>query len=157
MQITAKPLIAALAAGTLFGSGLAVAGMTQPRIVQDFLDPFGHWNPALMFVMGCALLVAMVGFRLAFRRSKPFWAGQFHLPTARDLDAPLLIGSALFGIGWGLGGYCPGPAIASLPSLNTGVLVFVAAMMASTFATHYLRTRNRVKTPVANLEISPAE
>lgn len=157
MQFTAKPLIAAVAAGTLFGSGLAISGMTQPRIVQDFLDPFGHWNPALLFVMGCALLVAMAGFRLTFRRSRPFWAGKFHLPIARDLDAPLLIGSALFGIGWGLGGFCPGPAIASISSLNGGVWVFLAAMMVGTFATHYLRTRNRLRTSVTQLEISAAE
>ncbi len=116
-------------AGVLFSVGLAVAGMTQPQKVIGFLDFFGAWDPSLMFVMVGAIAVNLVLFRLTMRTKGPVYAPRFQVPTRRDLDARLIGGSALFGVGWGLAGFCPGPAIASLPAATPSVLVFVAAMV----------------------------
>lgn len=121
-------LLAALAAGLLFGIGLALAGMTDPSVVLGFLDLFGRWNPALLFVMGGAVTVTFIGYRLVFARGAPLLAPRFMVPALTHIDAPLAAGAALFGVGWGLAGYCPGPVIASLVSLNTDVLLFAAAM-----------------------------
>jgi uncharacterized membrane protein YedE/YeeE len=120
----------ALAAGLLFGAGLALGGMTDPAVVLGFLDVAGAWNPTLAFVMGGALAVTTLGYRLAFYRARPLLAGRFSLPRASAIDARLLGGAALFGIGWGLAGYCPGPALASLASAHAGTAVFVLAMLA---------------------------
>lgn len=109
-------MLMALCVGLLFGFGLSLGGMTQPAVVLGFLDIFGHWNPQLAFVMGGAVLTTMIGFRLVWKRSRPLFDEKFQLPTAKDLDFRLVAGSATFGIGWGLGGYCPGPALASLSS-----------------------------------------
>jgi len=123
--------IVPLLAGVLFGIGLAVSGMTDTRVVLGFLDLAGDWNPALMFVMGGALAVTVPGFHLLLKkRNAPLLCDCYNLPENTSVDKPLLIGSAIFGIGWGLYGYCPGPAIASLGSLNTEPVVFVAAMLA---------------------------
>ena len=116
-------------AGLLFGLGLAVSGMTDPAVVLGFLDLAGAWNPALLFVMAAAVPVTFLGYRLAFRRGRPWVATSFDLPKSRALDRPLLLGAALFGAGWGLAGYCPGPALASLPALMPGTLAFLAAMV----------------------------
>ncbi|MFA5940318.1 MAG: DUF6691 family protein [Sinimarinibacterium sp.] len=117
----------ALLSGTLFGIGLAVSGMTDPNKVKNFLDLAGTWDPSLAFVMGAALLVATPGFRLVLRQPRPLYAAMFQLPNATDLDVRLIAGSAIFGIGWGLGGYCPGPAITSLSTFSSGsLLVFVS-------------------------------
>ncbi len=119
--------------GVLFGAGLVLSGMTQPSKVLGFLDvaaiPAGTWDPTLMFVLGGAVLTTFIGYRLVWRRTHPICATRFQLPTATALDMPLLSGAAMFGIGWGLAGYCPGPALASLvyPTLHT--LAFVAAML----------------------------
>jgi len=123
------PLLA-LAAGLLFGAGLALGGMTDPAVVLGFLDVAGAWNPALAFVMGGALAVTFVGYRLVFRRARPLLADAFALPRTHAVDAHLLGGAALFGAGWGLAGYCPGPAIASLPAAHLGTAAFVLAMLA---------------------------
>ncbi len=106
-----------------------------------FLDVAGRWNPALAAVMAGALIVAGVGFRLALRGARPAWAETFRIPTATAIDARLLGGAALFGLGWGLAGYCPGPALASLAGADTGTLVFVAAMLAGMAATRALLRR----------------
>jgi uncharacterized membrane protein YedE/YeeE len=119
----------ALFAGALFGAGLVVAGMTDPAKVQGFLDLAGHWDPSLAFVMGAALCITLPVFQMLKRRQGPLLAERFFLPTRTDLDRPLLIGSALFGIGWGLAGLCPGPAIANLASGSAPVLAFVLAMV----------------------------
>ena len=124
-----QSLFAALAAGLLFGVGLSLAGMTDPSVVLGFLDLFGRWNPSLLFVMGGAVTITFIGYRLAFARGAPLFAPRFTLPALPHIDAPLVIGAALFGLGWGLAGYCPGPVIASLVSFNTDVLLFVAAMV----------------------------
>jgi uncharacterized membrane protein YedE/YeeE len=123
-----KAALAAIGAGLTFGLGLGFAGMTQPSKVIGFLDVFGAWDPSLMFVMVGALAVHVVLSRLIRRRERPLLAARFHLPTARDIDSKLVAGSALFGIGWGLGGFCPGPAIVGLGSGAASAIVFVGAM-----------------------------
>jgi uncharacterized protein len=122
-------ILSALFAGLLFGAGLALAGMTDPSVVLGFLDIAGRWNPALLFVMAGAVIVTFVGYRLALARPRPLLAQRFLLPSVTQIDAPLIVGAALFGLGWGLAGYCPGPAVASLVSGNVDVLMFVAAMV----------------------------
>ena len=118
-----------LLAGVLFGTGLLISGMVNPAKVQNFLDLFGSWDPSLAFVMGGAIAVTMPGFWLAQKRETPFFSDIFHLPQRSDYDAHLVVGAATFGIGWGLGGFCPGPAITALPLAATGTLVFVPAML----------------------------
>ncbi len=110
--------IAALISGLLFGVGLAVAQMTNPTKVISFLDVTGNWDPSLALVMGAAFFVALLGFKLTAQRAGPLFDEKFRLPTRTDLDKPLVLGAALFGAGWGLAGYCPGPVIASLGLLN---------------------------------------
>ena len=125
-----RMLLAAVAAGFVFGAGLALSDMTNPAKVQNFLDLFGSWDPSLALVMGGALAVSALGYQIARRRGAPLLASAFSLPSRRDLDPELLTGAAIFGIGWGLGGFCPGPALAGLFQGVTGVYVFVAAMLA---------------------------
>ena len=132
-----KKLTFALLSGALFAAGLVVSGMTQTNKVIGFLNiggifnpqRFGAWDASLAFVMGGALLVTLVAFALTPRTDRKPWAGtHFELPTRKDIDGKLLLGAALFGIGWGLAGYCPGPALASLLSGGADVLMFSAAM-----------------------------
>lgn len=120
----------ALLAGLVFGLGLSLGGMTQPAVVLGFLDLFGAWDPRLMLVMGGAVLTTAIGYRLVFRRDRPLFESDFQLPTARRFDARLIVGSALFGTGWGIAGYCPGPALASLGGGAPSLLVLVATMVA---------------------------
>jgi len=115
--------------GTLFGLGLTVSGMVNPQKVIGFLDVAGDWDPTLAFVMGGALLVAIPAFRLILRRSHPVLAEEFELPSKKDVDGRLLGGAALFGVGWGLAGFCPGPAVTALASGLLPVFAFVAAMI----------------------------
>lgn len=119
----------AFAAGALFAAGLAVGGMTRPSKVRGFLDFGGAWDPTLLFVMGGAVMVYFTAHRLLKKRPAPLFDTKFHLPTRRDIDARLLTGAAIFGVGWGLAGYCPGPGLASLAS-GVAPVVFVAAMVA---------------------------
>ena len=121
--------LAALLCGLIFGVGLAMSGMTDTAKVIGFLDIFGQWVPDLGFVMGGAVLVTVVAFRLVLRRDNPLLADSFALPTNTSIDGRLLGGAALFGIGWGIYGYCPGPAISALVYLNTDTVIFVAAML----------------------------
>lgn len=122
-------VLVALIAGILFGAGLAASDMNNPGRVQGFLDVL-NWDPSLMFVMMGALLITIPGFQLLLKKdSKPLFASQFSLPSRLNIDKQLIIGSALFGIGWALVGYCPGPAIASLVYGYQDVFVFVAAML----------------------------
>ncbi|MGQ0502488.1 MAG: DUF6691 family protein [Panacagrimonas sp.] len=123
-------LLVALAAGTLFGAGLALGGMTDPAKVIGFLDLAGKWDPSLAFVMGAALCVTLPVFQLNKARSRPLLETRFFLPTRTDLDPQLIGGATLFGIGWGVAGLCPGPAIANLVSGSPQVLAFVIAMVA---------------------------
>jgi uncharacterized protein len=119
----------ALIAGMIFGVGLAVSEMINPAKVLAFLDIAGRWDPSLALVMAGALAVTFVSFRLILKRPAPLLEGRFELPTAKEIDRPLLAGAALFGIGWGLVGFCPGPAIASLAFGLEESVVFVAAMV----------------------------
>ena len=114
MTRPALQFIAALASGLIFGLGLSLSGMLNPARVQGFLDIFGNWDPSLAFVLCGAVVVAFTGVRVAKRMNKPLLENAFHLPANQKIDAQLIIGSALFGLGWGFGGFCPGPAIASL-------------------------------------------
>ena len=118
-------MIAALGAGFLFGIGLWLSGMANPRKVLDFLDVTGNWDPSLLLVMGGAVAVTAAAFRPLLKKQK--------LEFRKDVDIPLLTGAALFGIGWGIGGYCPGPALTALSSLSAEVFVFVAAMVGGGF------------------------
>lgn len=120
----------ALVAGLVFGLGLWLAGMTDPARVLGFLDIAGAWDPTLMFVLAGAVGVTVVAFRFVLARRRPLLAERFELPTATAIDRRLVVGAAIFGIGWGIAGYCPGPAIASLASADVGVIVFVVAMIA---------------------------
>jgi uncharacterized membrane protein YedE/YeeE len=124
-----KQVIVALLAGVIFGVGLAVSQMINPAKVLAFLDLAGGWDPSLLVVMAGAVSVTFVGFRLARRRVAPLLAQRFELPTRHDLDRSLVAGAVLFGIGWGLTGFCPGPAFASLGFGLEGSVVFVAAMV----------------------------
>lgn len=126
-------VLAAFVAGLIFAVGLAISGMTQPGKVTAFLDLFGNWDPSLAFVMLGAIAVYAVLYRLIRHRATPFFAPTFSVPTRNDLDARLLGGAALFGIGWGLGGFCPGPAVTSLASGHLSVIIFVAAMLMGMF------------------------
>lgn len=115
--------------GLLFGIGLIVSGMANPAKVLNFLDIFGHWDPSLAFVMGGAVLVTLVGFRIVSKRANPVLLPSFQLPTRQDIDKPLIVGAILFGLGWGIGGYCPGPAWTALSAFAPGTLVFLVAML----------------------------
>ena len=128
-------------AGLLFGLGLAVSGMTDPARVLGFLDIFGDWDPTLMFVLGGAVVTNFVGYRLAMRRPNPLFASAFQLPTRRDLDGRLIGGAALFGIGWGLSGYCPGPAFASVVGITAPLAAMLAAMVVGWFLARALPSR----------------
>ena len=126
--------LAAAASGTLFGVGLAVAGMTRPEKVVGFLNFFRAWDPSLMFVMGGAIAVHALAWRVLRRRPSPLLGARFLVPTRRDLDARLLVGAAIFGVGWGLGGFCPGPGLASLATGAPAALVFVVALLVGNLA-----------------------
>jgi uncharacterized protein len=115
--------------GLIFGAGLVVSGMTDPSKVLNFLDLAGQWDPSLAFVMGGAVAVSFAGYRLAWRRAEPVLEEDFDLPKTTGIDPRLVIGAALFGTGWGIGGFCPGPALTSLPLAASGTLVFVPAML----------------------------
>lgn len=115
--------------GLLFGCGLAISGMIDPARVLGFLDPFGRWDPTLAFVLGGAVLVSGCGTLIRRAMRRPILAEHFDLPATRPIDARLLAGAAIFGVGWGLAGFCPGPALADLSLGRTDVLVFVAAML----------------------------
>lgn len=120
---------AAAAAGALFGAGLALSGMTDARRVLGFLDIAGDFDPTLVWVLAAAVLVSALGQRWVLRRGRPLYHPQFQLPAARGIDARLLAGAALFGIGWGVAGYCPGPALAGLAVGSREALWFVPAML----------------------------
>ena len=116
--------------GSLFGLGLILSGMTNPGKVIGFLDLFGAWDPSLAFVMGGAIAVGVFAFAVAKKRTTSFLGGAMHLPTSRDIDRRLVVGSLIFGAGWGIAGFCPGPAIVSAGAGQPKAMVFVIVMMA---------------------------
>jgi uncharacterized membrane protein YedE/YeeE len=137
-------IVSAFFCGLLFGFGLLISGMTDPNKILNFLDLFGAWDPSLAVVMGAALAVAMPGLLLVRRQEKPLFAVSSHWPTKREIDQPLLGGAALFGMGWGLSGLCPGPAIENLASLSPQVFAFVGAMAVGMLALDFWRMRKEL-------------
>jgi uncharacterized protein len=133
--------IAALVSGLLFGAGVTLSGMVNPMKVLNFMDIAGNWDPTLIFVMGAGLLVTFIGYRLVFARQHPLFATAFALPAATGVDARLAAGAALFGAGWGLTGFCPGPAVASLVFGYPQSILFVAAMAAGMIAVRLITHR----------------
>lgn len=123
-----KPIAVSASAGGLFAIGLGVAGMTKPSKVTGFLDLFGTWDASLAFVMVGAIAVYAVMSRLIVRRAAPLFDTRFHLPTRSDLDARLLVGAGIFGVGWGLGGYCPGPGLVTAATGAVNAVAFVISM-----------------------------
>ena len=134
----ARRILPPLASGLLFGAGLTVSGMTDPERVRGFLDIFGTWDPTLVFVMGGAVIVMALAWRIRARLDRPVFGEKFSLPDRTDLDARLIMGSALFGIGWGLAGLCPGPAVASLALSPMEVAPFVVAMLVGMMAQRFM-------------------
>jgi uncharacterized protein len=132
--------------GLLFGLGLVLSGMTDPGKVQGFLDLAGLWDPSLAFVMGGAILVGFIAFAVARRRTRSFLGGAMHLPARRDIDKPLVIGSLVFGVGWGLAGFCPGPVLVALGAGHWQALVFTLAMLAG-MAVHDLSGQRTASLP----------
>ena len=122
-------LVVSYLIGLVFGVGISISGMANPAKVLNFFDVAGHWDPSLAFVMGGALIVSFVGYRFVLRRPAPLLASIFQLPTRRDLDLPLLGGAAVFGIGWGIAGFCPGGALPALGTGYTEVYIFAAALL----------------------------
>lgn len=142
------------AIGLVFGLGLVVAGMSDPAKVLNFLDlaaiGSGGWDASLAFVMAGAIAVTFIGFRLVLRRSQPIFGGRFHLPTATDLDTRIVAGPAIFGIGWGLAGLCPGPALTALVTGGAPASLFLAAMFAGMAGARFFAARQAMPAPVRN-------
>jgi uncharacterized protein len=131
--------------GVLFGAGVTISGMVNPMKVLNFFDIFGAWDATLIFVMGAGLLVTLIGYQIIFKRKAPSFAPSFRLPASQDIDAKLLGGAALFGVGWGLSGFCPGPAVASLVFGRTESFIYVIAMAAGMILAKQIHTLQRPK------------
>lgn len=132
-------LTTSLLIGMVFGAGIVIGGMSNPAKVLNFFDIFGTWDPSLLLVMASALIVTFVGYRLILRRTAPVFDRRFHLPTRRDIDLPLVGGAALFGLGWGISGFCPGGAIPALGLGEPQVPLFLTAMVGGMLTTMALR------------------
>lgn len=152
-------ILVQFAIGLLFGLGLIVSGMSNPAKVLNFLDlggiPAGTWDASLAFVMAGAVAVTFIGFRRVLKLAHPFFAGRFYVPTRSDIDPKIIIGPAIFGIGWGLVGFCPGPALTALGFGSTSAVIFVAAMCAGMVLARFiaqLPSSTRVAAPVHPLE-----
>lgn len=134
-----KSVLSALVIGLLFGSGIALSGMANPAKVLNFFDFAGTWDPSLAFVMGGALVVTAIGYALVLKRPAPVFESKFHLPNRRDLDLPLIAGSAIFGVGWGITGFCPGGAIPALGLGEGDAWLFVGSMIAGIAVARFAR------------------
>ena len=140
-------ILSGLVTGLIFGLGIALSGMGNPAKVLNFFDPFGTWDPSLAFVMGGALVVTAIGYRVVFgRAARPRFDTRFHLPTATALDAKLIGGSALFGVGWGISGFCPGGAIPALGFAPWPTALFLTSMGAGILLARLLQTLPRRQT-----------
>ncbi|MCQ8781902.1 DUF6691 family protein [Mangrovibrevibacter kandeliae] len=144
-----RPLLGFLC-GLLFGVGLVVGGMSDPAKVLNFLDLFGRWDPSLAVVMAGASVTAFIGYRLVRRRDRPLLLPDFQIPRRGPIDTQLLLGAAVFGIGWGIGGFCPGPAWTALPLAARGTLVFLPAMLVGMALAAMLKRRSAAKTPMTD-------
>ena len=133
--------------GLIFGSGLVIAGMSDPAKVLNFLDlaaiPSGGWDPSLAFVMGGGVIVTFIGYKYVLMQQRPFFDTTFHLPKATKVDFPIVVGPAIFGIGWGLAGFCPGPAFTALGTGSISAIVFVIAMLAGMVGARLLALQQR--------------
>ncbi|MBL8628097.1 MAG: YeeE/YedE family protein [Rhodospirillaceae bacterium] len=138
-------ILGGLMSGLLFGIGLLAAGMADPNKVTAFLDIAGHWDPSLAFVIVGGVITTALGYRLVLKRGRPLFEPDFLFPTRTDIDGPLVIGAVLFGIGWGLGGYCPGPALVGLGQANVPPLLFVAAMLLGMMAARITKSAGGIK------------
>jgi hypothetical protein len=145
-------IVAALACGLIFGAGLTISQMAETQKIKGFLDITGAWDPSLVVVMAAALVVTFAGYWLARRRTAPLLAARALWPTAKDIDTPLVGGAVMFGIGWGLIGFCPGPAIVDLSTGMPAVILFIVAMAAGILANNLMRRRTS-----AALAEEPAE
>lgn len=139
-------------AGLLFGAGVTISGMVNPMKVLNFLDFLGTWDPTLIAVMGGGLVVTFIGYRFILRSARPLFADAFQLPGTRIIDAKLVGGAVIFGLGWGLSGFCPAPAMASLVFGNSQSLIFVAAMAAGTLAMRAILHRPPTPKELAEVE-----
>jgi uncharacterized protein len=128
-----RAILASLASGAVFGAGLAVSSMTDRHVVLGFLDVAGEWNPRLAFVMAAAVAVTAVAYRLILRRPAPAFGGAFNVPKAGAIDGRLLVGAAIFGVGWGLAGFCPGPALVGVAAGLHDAWIFLPAMVAGSW------------------------
>ncbi|MEP9373817.1 DUF6691 family protein [Mesorhizobium sp. KR1-2] len=139
-------ILSALISGLIFGAGIAISGMINPAKVLNFFDIAGSWDPSLAFVMGGALAVTAVGYFLVLKRAAPVFEPKFYLPTRKDLDLPLLAGSATFGIGWGIAGFCPGGAVPAIGLMKAEAFIFVAAMVGGIALARLIRRATSAKT-----------
>ena len=140
-----KNNVAALVVGIFFAMGLGISGMTRPEKVFGFLDIFRNWDPSLIFVMVGAVIVHFIAFRFIIRRKSPLFSMQWHLPTKTQITFPLIAGSFLFGVGWALAGYCPGPALASLVSFQSRPIIFFVSMIFGMFLFRLIDRRFNIK------------
>jgi uncharacterized membrane protein YedE/YeeE len=143
-------ILASLVCGLIFGAGLLISGMTDPQKVLGFLDIFGAWDATVAFVMASAVTVAAAGFAIARRRTAPAFSARFLWPDRTDIDAPLVVGAVLFGIGWGLVGICPGPALVNLAGLTPPIIVFVVAMLLGMIGNELWRRRAAMPPAIEN-------
>lgn len=133
-------LLSALVIGLIFGLGISLSGMANPAKVLNFFDIFGSWDPSLAFVMGGALAVTIPGYRLVLGRPAPALENRFQLPDTRVIDRRLVLGSATFGVGWGIAGFCPGGALPAAGTLHPGVLLFLAALVVGLLLARWLQS-----------------
>jgi uncharacterized protein len=144
-EVRIMSLLIQLLLGLLFGTGLVIAGMSDPQKVLNFLDvaaiPTGGWDPSLAFVMGGGVIVSFIGYKLVLQRERPIFDSAFHVPSRKDIDLPILVGPAIFGIGWGLSGFCPGPAFTALGTGNSQAILFVITMIIGMVAARWLAMR----------------
>lgn len=133
------PILIAAVIGLIFGAGITLGGMINPAKVLNFFDVAGTWDPSLAFVMGSALVVTGIGYRLVWKRPAPIFEAKFQVPTRKDLDLPLIAGAAFFGIGWGIAGFCPGGSIPALGLFEPQAFIFVGSMLAGLFIAKTLR------------------
>ncbi|UHQ19566.1 YeeE/YedE family protein [Lysobacter sp. KIS68-7] len=139
-----KRILAAFLAGAVFGIGLVLGGMSDPNVVLGFLDVTGDFNPALLFVMIGVMATTLIAFRFVLRRDRPLFDGDFHLPTATVIDKRLVLGAALFGVGWGLSGYCPGPLLVGVAGGIPTAWWFLPAMLAGALLQRWVASRRAV-------------
>ena len=136
-------IIASLLSGLLFGFGLIVSGMSNPARVLNFLDFSANWDATLAFVMGGAIAIAAPGIYWVRKRNKPLFADSFDIPTSKVIDSKLITGSAMFGVGWGISGFCPGPAVVAIATMQSDVLLFVGAMVVGMLAQHFVTAKGK--------------